>query len=168
MAEPTPGGTATAPPGTRCLVAIFASPVAEYLLRYAGDVGYRTVLLEPDPARAAGISTDAEVVTSVHAAGVDQDTDVVMTDHHRRELGEQLRDALAADVRWVGLMGNPRHVGPHIEALTALGVAAADIDRVHRPIGLNIGSRTPAEIAVSTIAGLLAERNGRPGGFTFP
>jgi xanthine/CO dehydrogenase XdhC/CoxF family maturation factor len=38
---------------------------------------------------------------------------------------------------------------------------------VHRPIGLNIGSRTPAEIAVATLAGLIADRNGRPGGFEF-
>jgi xanthine/CO dehydrogenase XdhC/CoxF family maturation factor len=38
---------------------------------------------------------------------------------------------------------------------------------VHRPIGLNIGSRTPAEIAVATLAGLIADRNHRPGGFDF-
>jgi xanthine dehydrogenase accessory factor len=35
---------------------------------------------------------------------------------------------------------------------------------VHRPIGLDIGSRTPVEIGLSTMAGLLADRNGRPGG----
>jgi xanthine dehydrogenase accessory factor len=51
--------------------------------------------------------------------------------------------------------------------LTELGVPEADIARVHRPVGLNIGSRTPAEIAIATIAGLLADRNGRPGGFGF-
>jgi xanthine/CO dehydrogenase XdhC/CoxF family maturation factor len=38
---------------------------------------------------------------------------------------------------------------------------------VHRPIGLNIGSHTPPEIAVATLAGLIADRNGRPGGFEF-
>ena len=42
---------------------------------------------------------------------------------------------------------------------------AGDIALVHRPIGLDIGSREPAEIALSTLAGLLADRNGRPGGF---
>ncbi|WP_341770684.1 XdhC family protein [Actinomadura rubrisoli] len=52
-------------------------------------------------------------------------------------------------------------------ALTELGVPAADIARVHRPIGLNIGSRTPAEIAIATLAGLIADRNARPGGFDF-
>ena len=91
--------------------------------------------------------------------------DVVVTDHHREELGELLRDALVARTRWIGLMGNPRHEGPHVAALAELGVAPPDVARVHRPIGLDIGSRSPGEIAVATLAGLLADRNGRPGGF---
>ena len=91
--------------------------------------------------------------------------DVVVTDHHRDELGELLRDALVRPARWIGVMGNPRHEGPHVAALTALGVPPEQIARVHRPIGLDIGSRAPAEIAVSTLAGLLADRNGRAGGF---
>ena len=65
-------------------------------------------------------------------------------------------------------MGSPRHPAPHIPALTTLGVGAAGIARVHRPIGLNIGSKAPAEIAIATIAGLIAERNRAPGGFSFP
>jgi xanthine dehydrogenase accessory factor len=76
-----------------------------------------------------------------------------------------LRDALARPVRWVGVMGNPRHEGPHVAALAALGVPPEEVARVHRPIGLDIGSRTPPEIAVSTLAGLLADRAGRSGGF---
>jgi xanthine dehydrogenase accessory factor len=119
----------------RTLVAVFTSPVAEYLLRYASDVGYRPVL--------------------------------VVTDHHRPELGVILRDVLAAPSSWVGLMGSPRHEGPHVAALTELGVPAGEIARVHRPIGLNIGSKAPAEIAIATIAALIAERNHRPGGFDF-
>ncbi len=59
-------------------------------------------------------------------------------------------------------MGNPHHAGPHVAALEALGVAPGEIARVHRPIGLNIGSRTPPEIAISTLAGLLADRNPAP------
>jgi xanthine/CO dehydrogenase XdhC/CoxF family maturation factor len=65
-------------------------------------------------------------------------------------------------------MGNPKHPAPHIPALEVLGVSPGDIARVHRPIGLNIGSRTPPEIAIATLAGLLADRNARPGGFDFP
>ncbi|HEX3647493.1 MAG TPA: XdhC family protein [Pseudonocardiaceae bacterium] len=159
-------GAAAAPATTRSLVAIFASPVATHLLRYGRDAGFRPVLVEPDPARAESVD-GIEVVASVADAKPDPDTDVVMTDHHRDELGLVLRDALNLPTRWIGLMGNPRHPGPHLEALAALGVPQAEIERIHRPIGLNIGSRMPAEIAISTLAGLLADRNGRPGGFDF-
>ncbi|HEY6747768.1 MAG TPA: XdhC family protein [Mycobacteriales bacterium] len=163
-------GSAPVPAGGRTLVAVFASPVARSLLHFARDAGFRTVLIEPDPDRVG--ERDREVAETV-LAGPDAtvlhaDADVVVTDHHRPELGEMLRDVLGGTPRWIGVMGNPRHAGPHVEALTALGVPAADIERVHRPIGLNIGSRTPPEIAVSALAGLLADRNNRPGGFSFP
>jgi xanthine/CO dehydrogenase XdhC/CoxF family maturation factor len=163
-------GQAPAPVDGRTLVAVFASPVARSLLHFARDTGFRTVLYEPLPDRV----TDADrgvadvVVGAADPALLHPDADVVVTDHHRAELGEVLRDVLAGTPRWVGVMGNPRHAGPHVEALTALGVPTADIDRVHRPIGLNIGSRTPPEIALSALAGLLADRNDRPGGFDFP
>ena len=64
-------------------------------------------------------------------------------------------------------MGSLRHSAPHVEALRARGFADDAIARVHRPIGLDIGSRSPAEIAIATVAGLLADRNERSGGF-FP
>jgi len=54
-----------------------------------------------------------------------------------------------------------------VQMLTDLEVPPEEIARVHRPIGLNIGSRTPPEIAISALAGLLADRNGRSGGFEF-
>ena len=150
----------------RLLVAVFASPVSDVLVRWGAELGFRTVLVEP-----------ADLAVEVHAdrtvrgfAELDDElagatADVVVTDHHRDELGELLRDALARPARWIGVMGNPRHEGPHVAALTALGVPQDDIARVHRPIGLDIGSKQPAEIAVSTLAGLLADRNGRAGGF---
>jgi xanthine/CO dehydrogenase XdhC/CoxF family maturation factor len=159
-------GAAPALAITRTLVAVFDSPVARYLLRYAGDAGFRPVLVEPDPQH-AGPADDGLIVAGGFEGYLGGSTDVVVTDHHRPELGPMLRDALAGQTRWVGVMGNPRHPAPHIPALAALGVADTDIGRVHRPIGLNIGSRTPAEIAVATLAGLIADRNGRPGGFEF-
>jgi len=100
-------------------------------------------------------------------ATIDPDADVVVTDHHRPELDVIVRDLLAVNTRWIGVMGNPRHPAPYIPGLIGFGVPEADIARVHRPIGLNIGSRTPAEIALSTLAGLIADRNGRSGGFAF-
>lgn len=152
--------------GDRALVAVFASAVAGFLLRYGTDAGYRGLLVEPDPVRAEGARMAGFTVLDQMPEDLDG-ADVVVTDHHRGELGVMLRDALATKARWVGIMGNPHHVGPHVEALESLGVAPGDIARVHRPIGLNIGSRTPPEIAISTLAGLLADRNARPGGFSF-
>jgi xanthine dehydrogenase accessory factor len=159
-------GHAPVEPAARTLVAVFASPVAEFLLRYGSDAGYRPVLLDPDHGRAAAGLPGVKVVTS-YAECAGPATDVVMTDHHRPELGIMLRDILASESNWIGLMGSPRHTGPHVAALTELGVPAAEIARVHRPIGLNIGSKAPAEIAIATIAGLIAERNHCPGGFDF-
>jgi len=153
--------------GQRMLVAVFASPVAGYLLRYGADLGFRGLLLEPDEARAAGAAALGFPLITVPPEDLDDSADVVVTDHHRPELGVVLRDALATKARWIGVMGNPRHVGPHVAMLTELGVPPEEIARVHRPIGLNIGSRTPPEIAVAALAGLLADRNGRSGGFEF-
>ena len=161
------GAPAEGPSG-RVLVAVFASPVAAHLLRYGADAGFRTVLLDPAPERGtAEVAADVTAKAFAEIAGelAGGAADVVVTDHHRDELGEVLRDALASPARWVGVIGNPRHEGPHVAALAALGVPPEEVARVHRPIGLDIGSRTPPEIAISTLAGLLADRNGRSGGF---
>jgi xanthine dehydrogenase accessory factor len=159
-------GTVAAPPTGRTLVAVFASPVAGYLLRYGRDAGFRPVLVEPDPDRRTLDGDGITVLASLNGQ-LDRSADVVVTDHHRPELGPVLAEALASGARWVGVMGSPKHPAPHIPALAALGVPESQIARVHRPVGLNIGSRTPAEIALATVAGLIADHNGRPGGFAF-
>ena len=164
--SPVASATGSAP-AERTLVAVFASPVAGYLLRYGADMGFRGLLLEPDEARAAGAAALGFPLLTAIPDDLDGSADVVVTDHHRSELGVMLRDALATKARWIGIIGKPGIVGPHVAMLTGLGVPPEEIARVHRPIGLNIGSRIPPEIAVSTLAGLLADRNGRPGGFDF-
>ena len=151
----------------RTLVAVFASPVASHLLHFGRDLGFRCVLVEPDIERAESIGS-AELASTVDPSFTTADADVVVTDHDRPELGTVLQAALLTRARWIGVMGSPRHAAQHIPALQALGVPEADISRIHRPIGLNIGSKAPAEIAISTLAGLIADRNQRPGGFAFP
>jgi xanthine dehydrogenase accessory factor len=160
-------GHAPVPATDRTLVTAFASPVAHYLLHFASEAGFRAVLVEPDLSRAGAAWATPYLVTGEFGDLLDDSADVVVTDHHRPELGVVLRDALASKARWIGILGNPRHQGPHIKALASLGVPDEEIARVHRPAGLNIGSRTPPEIAIATLAGLIADRNGRPGGFEF-
>jgi xanthine dehydrogenase accessory factor len=108
--------------------------------------------------------SDGTTVRTIADALPDEDTDVVVTDHDRPELGDLLADVLRAKSRWVGVMGSPRHTAPHIKALQERGFTDDEIARVHRPIGLDIGSHSPGEIAIATVAGLLADRNGRSGG----
>jgi xanthine dehydrogenase accessory factor len=153
----------------RKLVAVFQSPVSDFLLRLGIELGFHSVLVEPDPTRLPALPKPHgdRLVSDLTAAGLDDHTDVVLTDHDRPEIGAMLKSALEADTRWIGIMGNPNHEGPHVTALKSLGVPDDQIARVHRPIGLNIGSRTPPEIALATLAGLIADRNGRPGGFDF-
>lgn len=155
------------PPIAGTLVAVYAGPVAEVLLRWGRELGFGTVLLEPDPARPTPehhLAAD-RVVRDASDLDLDDATDVVVTDHHRDDLGEVMAPLVRARPRWIGIMGSPRHAGPHEAALAAAGVADELVATVQRPIGLDIGSKAPAEIALATLAGLVAVRNGRPGGF---
>lgn len=92
----------------RTLVAVFASPVADHLLRFGVELGFRPILLEPDPDRGLG-GLPAGSVEVVREAGghLDGTADVVVTDHHRAEIGPILRDVLRGPARWIGIMGSP-------------------------------------------------------------
>jgi len=162
------GAEDSTPAPLRSLVVVYAGQIGRYLAEFAAACDYRVTVVEPDPGLAEQARAwAADVVPEVAEARTDTGTDFVVTDHHRDDLGVHLRDALGLPSRWIGVVGNPRQQGPHVESLAALGVPPEQVARVHRPIGLNIGSRTPAEIALSTLAGLLADRTGRPGGFDF-
>jgi xanthine/CO dehydrogenase XdhC/CoxF family maturation factor len=152
-------GEVPAPTEGRRLVAVFASPVALQLVHLAAHVGFDCRVVDPEHDLPG-----ARTVRSAEEAELDELTDVVVTDHDRPELGDVLAAVLGHPTRWVGVMGSPRHTAPHVAALRERGLAEDVIARVHRPIGLDIGSRSPAEIAVSTVAGLLADRAGRSGG----
>src|SRR4051812_36351362 len=121
----------------RTLVAVFASPVAGHLLRLGAELGFRPILLEPDAERGrGGLPMGSFPVVREPGDYLDGTADVVVTDHHREEIGPMLRDVLKTPARWIGIMGSPRHTGPHVRALAELGVPPEEIARVHRPIGL--------------------------------
>lgn len=60
--------------------------------------------------------------------------------------------------RFLGVVGSRRHTGHHLEALAARGFSQAQLDRINSPVGLSLGARSPGEIAVSILAGLVAVR----------
>ena len=85
---------------------------------------------------------------------------VIMTPGHQADF-EVLRQALATPARYIGCIGSRRKVAATREKLLAAGFPAEEIDRIWSPIGLPIGGDTPAEIAVSIAAQLIACRSGR-------
>jgi molybdopterin adenylyltransferase len=149
------------------LVVLAASPVGLEVLRQASALGDDTVLVEsreervtPEHRRVAG-----RVVRSVEDLDLDSTTDVVHTDHDAPDITEQLALVLKSPARFVGVMGSRRHVGPHVEQLKQRGYSDDDLARLRSPVGIDVGARTPQEIAVSIIAGVLAARSGREGGW---
>ncbi len=132
------------------LVVFAATPVAQALLRWAPDVGFRPVLA----ARAADLPAD-----------IDGELFVVHTNHDADDLVQALEAVLPRNPKFIGLVGSRRHTGHHLEALRAKGVREEVIARIQSPVGLDIGARTPAEIALSILAGLVAVRRGGGGGW---
>ena len=89
-----------------------------------------------------------------------EDYVVIMTPGHQGDY-EVLRQALRTPARYIGCIGSRKKTAVTRERLLAEGFTGADIGRVHAPIGLPIGGETPAEVAVSVAAQLIACRSGR-------
>ncbi|MFL5767562.1 MAG: molybdenum cofactor synthesis domain-containing protein, partial [Actinomycetota bacterium] len=127
-----------------------ATSVASHLLELARTLGYRAAPVEDGAA--------------IAAARPDDRTEIVFTDHDAPGVAEAVAAALRSEARFVGMMGSRRHVGPYVETLREGGFTDDDLARLRSPVGLDIGARTPAEIALSIAAGLIAAREERSGG----
>jgi xanthine dehydrogenase accessory factor len=136
--------------GAPTLLVFAATPIARELVRWAPEVGFRTVLAD-------SVKELPPVLPS--------DLYVVHTNHDAEDLVEALEAVLPRNPRFIGLVGSRRHTGHHLEVLRAKGVQEAVIERIQSPVGLDIGARTPAEIALSILAGLVAVRRGGQGGW---
>ncbi|MCL4524345.1 MAG: XdhC family protein [Acidobacteria bacterium] len=84
---------------------------------------------------------------------------VIVTRGHRDDL-RVLGWAVKTDARYIGMIGSKRKVLSVYKALEAEGIAPEKFERVHAPVGLEIGALTPEEIAVSIAAELIAIRRG--------
>ena len=71
-----------------------------------------------------------------------------------------LLEALKSPAFYIGALGSRGNTASRKKRLALFDLTPAEIDRLHGPIGLDIGSRTPAEIAVSILAEIIAVRNG--------
>lgn len=84
---------------------------------------------------------------------------VIATRGHQQDLA-CLRFALRTPAKYIGLLGSLRKTRLLFEALIQEGIAETEFDRVYAPVGIEIGSETPEEIAVSVAAELVAVRKG--------
>ena len=71
-----------------------------------------------------------------------------------------LLEALKSPAFYVGALGSRGNTAKRKERLAMFDLSPAEIDRLHGPVGLDLGSKTPAEIAVSIVAEIVAVKNG--------
>jgi xanthine dehydrogenase accessory factor len=71
-----------------------------------------------------------------------------------------LLEALKSAAFYVGALGSRVNTDRRKERLALFDLSQQEIDRLHGPVGLDIGSRTPAEIAISILAEITAVKNG--------
>jgi molybdopterin adenylyltransferase len=150
-------------PQAAAAVIVSATDVARVLTGMLGGLGYRVLLVEPRHQRV--LAHDGLALDSIDAGALTERDVVVFTDHDAPDVAAMIAEALRSPARFVGVMGSRRHVGHHVDALRAMGVGDDDIARVRSPLGLDLGGRDPASIALSIAAGVVADAHGRDGGW---
>ena len=96
--------------------------------------------------------------------GLDAGTSVVVLAHDPKFDHPALAAALNSDAQYIGAIGSRGTIRQREEALLEMGFTPDQLSRIHAPIGLDIGAQTPAEIALSIMAEVVAARYGRAGG----
>jgi xanthine/CO dehydrogenase XdhC/CoxF family maturation factor len=129
-------------------------------------MGFDPVLVEGRPERVTPQHRAvARVAASVDEVAIDGETAAVHTDHDAPGVAESVAALLRSPARFIGVMGSVRHVGPHVARLREMGFGADDLARVRTPVGMDLGARSAEEIALSILAGIVADRHGAPGGW---
>jgi xanthine dehydrogenase accessory factor len=94
---------------------------------------------------------------------MDEDTYIVLVTRGHQHDVSSLLEALHRPAAYIGMIGSQRRVRAVFQLLEEKGIPRERFERVHSPIGLDIGSETPAEIAVSIMAEIVKVRRGGTG-----
>lgn len=155
---------ALAPPVHVILVG--AGHVAQVLADLARRVGYQTTVIDPRTAfssetRFGGIPLRQEwPETALPALRLDACTAVITLAHDARLDDETLPIAVRSPCFYVGALGSRRTHEKRVERLLQAGLTDVEIARVDAPVGLPIGAKGPAEIAVSILGAVIKARRG--------
>lgn len=148
------------------LIIAGATETGQVLAQIAQPMGWKITIVDPREAfasedRFAGM--DRKVAWPGEAlAGLELDarTAIVALTHAGHIDDEALTSALAAPCFYVGALGSRKTHAARVERLAAAGVSQDNISRIRAPVGLDIKAKTPAEIAVSILAEIIAAQRG--------
>jgi molybdopterin adenylyltransferase len=149
------------PAAPRVLV-VSATDVGRILRAHLRRLGYDVDLAER---RRERVTVDDGPTVGPDAVDLDVYAAVVFTDHDAPGIDEDLAAALRSRAGFVGVMGSRRHVAEYLEMLRSRGFADDELDRIRSPLGLDIGGKDPERVALSIAAGIVADANGRDGGW---
>jgi xanthine dehydrogenase accessory factor len=147
-------------------VVIGAGQLSRFVAQMAQALDYEVIVCDPREEYAAQWQVaDAELDTrspdeAVRALVRDARSAVVALTHEPTLDDLALLEALLTPAFYVGALGSRTNTAKRRARLASLDLPHAAIARLHGPVGLPIGSRTPAEIAIAILAELTAVRNG--------
>ena len=146
------------------LVLVGAGQLARSLAQLAMMLDYRVLVCDPRPAMIADWNlSGVELVQGmpddvVRERVADRFSLVITLTHDPRIDDMALMEALASPAGYVGALGSVRTSAKRRKRLPQLGLSQQQIDRLHAPVGLSIGSKTPPEIAIAIFAELTSLR----------
>ena len=147
------------------LMLIGAGQVSLYLADMAQKLDYQVIVCDPrqemlDQWSVDGVSLTNEMPDdAVRKFSQDNFSAIIALTHDPRIDDMGLMEALQTDAFFIGAMGSTRTSAKRRERLLQLDLSEAEISRLHAPVGLPIGSKTPAEIAIAILAQLTALRS---------
>lgn len=140
------------------MVLVGAVHIAQPLSAMATLAGYEVTIIDPRESFASadrfpGVTLVAGWPdTALESLGVDQRCAVVTLTHDPKLDDPALQVALRSDAFFIGCLGSKKTQASRLQRLKKAGFSVSELERVNGPVGLPIGSRSPAEIAVSVLA----------------
>jgi xanthine dehydrogenase accessory factor len=140
------------------MVVVGAVHIAQPLLTMARLAGYDPVLIDPREAFGSQARFPGETIlhewpdAALTAHGLDARTAVVTLTHDPKLDDPAIRVALASACFYLGCLGSTRTHAKRVARLQESGFTPEQIARIHAPVGLDIGAKSPAEIAISIMA----------------